>query len=113
MSQTNKSLDELLKSARVPERSEGYWENFPGRVTARLRERLSDAPDVSWRPQATMRGIALATACLALVIGIWLRHHPVQDGGRQLAEQAKLYQQIASLFPNRLQAIVTDASGVR
>src|ERR1051325_8398145 len=108
-------LDELLKSLRVPERSPGYWERFPKRVVAQLRDRSNVAagekrslPFLAW-------GIGLATACLAvgLTVGLWLGgRNTGGNGPAQLAENRKLFQEVAAMFPNRIQSIVVDANGV-
>jgi hypothetical protein len=110
MSDQNKRLDDLLKSARVPGRSWGYWENFPGRVMARLSEemRAGEIPAGS-----SLRfwgfGVAAIIATLILCIGLWMR-------GQSIAAQpnyTKLYREIESMFPNQVRAIVVEGGGVR
>jgi hypothetical protein len=95
-------LNELLTSARVPERSPGYWEHFPKRVVARLddRSRLETAPTKLW----WMAG--LATACLVVVI---LLLRPQRETP---THYAKLYREVAGMFPNQVRAIVEDERGV-
>lgn len=66
------------------------------------------------RPAIYGWGFGLATACL--VVGFWfgfLRGHRSELDPGSLAESAQLIREMASLFPNRVRAIVTDDSGVR
>ena len=113
----NYDLDKLLKSARVPERSPGYWEYFPTRVTAQLAAAPAAVTQRSWLPWAT----GLAAACVALVVGILVgRLCESANSPRRLAEAAdtggmyaQLYRQIEALFPNQVQAIVVDQRGVQ
>lgn len=64
-------LDSELKSARVPERGEEYWENFPGRVTSELRKAESPAPSSHplLHPLVWVGGAAIACLALALTLG--------------------------------------------
>lgn len=118
MNDADKRLDELLKSAGVPERSAGYWETFPKRIMAQLsgRDRPPDCPTwaATWlarRSSPTFRwGVALAAACLVLALGVVLWLKP-----RRPAEPnyAKLYREIEAMFPNQVRAIAVDQQGVR
>jgi len=60
----NFDLESQLKSVRVPERPEDYWNDFPSRVRVQLpRERREFAPPGAWRPRlAWAGGFALAVA---------------------------------------------------
>jgi hypothetical protein len=108
-------LDEMLKRLRVPERSPGYWEYLPKRITARLQEQSGAAP-VPGRFPFLAWGIGFGTACLAvgLAVGIWWgKQNAGEVDTAHLAESRKLFQEIAAMFPNRVQSIVVDANGVR
>ena len=109
MHDADKRLDELLKGARGPERSEGYWEAFPKRVTAQLTEE-SHSSATTGLQHSWAWGFALATACLgiALGVGLWLQaRHPADPN------YAKLYREIETMFPNQVRVIAVDQQGVR
>jgi hypothetical protein len=103
-------LDDILKQAWVPDRSPGYWESFPGRVTRGIadRSRLKTAPTNPWLPWA----IGAVTVCLALAIAMF-----VSRSGTPQAEPpvsyVQLYRQIEAMFPNQVQAIFVDGRGVK
>ena len=108
MNDADKRLDELLKSARVPEHSEGYWEAFPRRITAHLtagtHTSMAQSLHHSWA-----WGFSFATACLlfALGVGLWLTAR--RPAG---PNYAKLYREIEAMFPNQVRAIAVDKQGV-
>ena len=110
MNNQDQQFDDLLKSARVPERSKGYWENFPKRMAARLSEErhAEEAPVGS---SLRLWGFGLATVVIALILcaGLWMR-------GRHVSAEpnyAKLYREIESMFPNQIRAIVVESGGVK
>jgi hypothetical protein len=82
-------LDQILRSSRLPERTETYWEGFPRRVTQRLEIEL-EVPIRSspWHPFSPWddRFVAL------------------YDG--------RVLRQMQAQYPGRLQAIIQDGSGV-
>jgi len=127
----NKELDQILKSARVPERPAVYWERFPRQVTAQLRAGggLESSLSPSEGERVGVRGpfqrgwptpfrwkpalaLALASVCIVFgfVLGAWHARHPAGTDP-QLAEVAKYFREIAALFPNQLEAIVFDQAG--
>jgi hypothetical protein len=112
----DKELEELLKSARTPERSGSYWEEFPGRVTAKLHWQRTDSesrPSVRpGRGLALRWGFGLAAACLvfAFWLGFWRGKEAGLTAG-QLADARKYYHEIEGLFPNQVKAIVFDQKG--
>ncbi len=112
MNDADKRLNELLKSARVPERSGGYWEAFPKRVTAQLpdQSRLQTAPTTVLSHHSWAWGFAFAAACLVLALGVGLWLKPHRPAG---PNYAKLYREIESVFPNQVRAIAVDQQGVR
>jgi hypothetical protein len=132
---TDKELNEGLKRARVPEREAGYWERFPGRVTAEIERREQDAlargsvkvparamthsgTERAWGSLLRFLGtkpafaVGLATVCLTLgfFLGFW-KGHTSLDTDQQLTEVRKYYRELEALFPNQLQAIVFDQKG--
>ena len=109
MKDADKRLDELLKRGRVPERSEGYWEAFPKRVTAQLTAGARSSATAGLRHSWSW-GLAFATVCLgiALGVGLWL-----QARRPAAVNYAKLYREVAAMFPNQVRAIVLDGGDVR
>ena len=101
----NDELNKLLKQARIPERSPGYWEAFPQRVTRQLTEKPATA-----RHDGLLWVTGLAAACVALVVGIYVGH---AGKTRDVApvSYTQLYRQIEGLFPNQVRAIVAGARG--
>ena len=104
----NDKLNQVLKSTQVPEHSSGYWENFPKRVTARLKDRspLATAPtgNLRWALGWAVAGIA----CGLLLAVFFLQKRPTVQ-----TDYAKLYREISTMFPHQVRAIVTDETGVR
>ena len=98
-------LNQCLRQARVPDRSPGYWEVFPRRVVSRLAEesRLKAAPTRQW-------GWALGATAVILVVTLVTLFRPTRPAG---PDYAKLYREIAAVFPGQVEAIVADAGGVR
>ncbi|MBI4023451.1 MAG: hypothetical protein HY360_00625 [Verrucomicrobia bacterium] len=113
-------LDELLKAAVVPERSAGYWERFPQRVTTRLKEGVVVPLTIDHQPSTFSRwSFVLAAACLLIgfATGYWMAHphgtHGASSEAGQVAQNEKLFREMASLFPNQIRAIISDNQGVR
>ena len=104
----NEDLNNLLKSVRVPERSPGYWEHFPRRVTARLKagSQLAAAPTGNWR---WVLGWAIAGITCGLLLALFL--FPRRPAAQ--SDYAKLYREISTMFPHQVRAIVADETGVR
>jgi hypothetical protein len=67
-------LESKLKSVRVPERSDEYWDDFPARVRMQLgRERGVFTPRPAWRPRlAWAGGLALTVAVLSVCLDFHL-----------------------------------------
>ena len=103
----NNDLNKLLKSVRVPDRSPGYWQNFPKRVTARLNDPQSaPAPVGHWR-------WAVGWAVAGIVAGLGLAVTFLHPRAAAQQDYAKLYREISTMFPNQVRAIVADEKGVR
>jgi hypothetical protein len=101
-------FDDLLKSACAPQRSPGYWENFPKRVTARLSEGIRIEATASGRSrQLWAWGLAGACALLIVGLGLWIK----TQADAASPNYAKLYREIESMFPNQVRAIVLENGG--
>lgn len=68
----NFELEQKLKSVRVPERPDDYWEDFPARIRVQLRRAPVPAePRRVWQPRlAWAGGFALAVALLLVEIEV-------------------------------------------
>jgi hypothetical protein len=108
----NSELNRILKAAKVPERPEEFWAQFPRRITARLH----------WKP-ATKRSPSrlsrlawvLSAAAACLVIGFLAAHwrrRPDAMAENPVLQNEKVIREMFALFPNRVRAIVQDEHGV-
>ena len=119
-------LNQILKSAQVPERSEEYWKAFPGHVTEEIQARemrgarrdRQESARKQWTGWAPSFGLKLAfgagLACLLVAAGFLLGLRNGARGAKpdpQLAEVQKCFREIEGLFPNQLRAIVFDDRG--
>ena len=102
-------LDHILKSARVPEHEPGYWEYFPRRITARL---AAEPPARTSRPGWIWTAVTATAMVLVAIAVLWHTRRPSEHRAG-LPDPAKLYREMVTLFPNRLEAIIADAHGVR
>lgn len=117
----NDELDKILKSTNPPERTNEYWSVFPKKVTAKLhwRDRLSFRPAPKPAHQFVSFltwGLGAATVCILAAFILKMQPRPQQQAvvpvkDSQLAMARKCYQEIESLFPNQVQAIVFDQQG--
>jgi hypothetical protein len=112
------NFDDLLQGARIPERVPGYWEKFPHGVMGAVRNDSTRRASVDTPPGPSPWRLAwavgLATACLALGFRLGLRQGKgLAPDQQELAAARKLFKEISSLFPNRLQSIVIEGANVQ
>jgi hypothetical protein len=119
----NSELNQILKSAPVPDRPDAFWDEFPRRVMAKAHWRQTQSPAKVNRPWTGPFGsrfrLQLATFGLGLaVIGLLLGYaFGFRQGRRlsitesQLAAARQYFQEIDTLFPNQVRAIVFDSQG--
>ncbi len=119
----NSELDQMLKSAPVPDRPETYWDQFPGRIMAKahwLQTREDGETNrtrtESFRIRARLcfATVVLGLVAMGLLLGVAFgfrqgRLLPITDP--QLAAARKFFQEIETLFPNQVKAIVFDQQG--
>jgi len=89
-------LKARLRNAPVPERSEEYWDDFPGQVRRQLRrERREFTPRSAWRLRlAWAGGFALGVA-LTLVC---FQFHPLQKASAALTRhEHQFHAQVAQI----------------
>jgi len=119
----NSELDQILKSAPVPDRPGAYWDQFPRRVMAktdRLRTRADAETNHPRNEPFWLRsrfqfatvglGLAIIGLLLSFALGFWQGGN-LAITGPQLAAARKYFQEIGTLFPGQVQAIVFDQQG--
>ncbi len=119
----NSELDQILKSAPVPDRPGAYWDQFPRRVMAKTDKLRTRADAETNHPRtepfwlrsrfqfATVGlGLAIIGLFLGFVLGFWQGRN-LSITGPQLAAARKYFQEIETLFPGQVQAIVFDQQG--
>ncbi len=104
-------LDRILKSARVPGRPDGYWNEFPARVVRSLRSGgRSPSPG---RPSPWRFAPALAAAAaFGLVAGFALWHRQAAGENYASLRDGRVLHELQGRYPGRLQAIIQDESGL-
>ena len=110
----NSQLTKLLKSVPAPERSPEFWEQLPGRISAKVywREMRRTGPDAALRhPQRVAWGISLATVCL--LVGFAFVQWRGTEKANEWLRNERLIREVLGMFPNQIQAIVQDESGLR
>ncbi len=118
-------LDQLLKSAPVPDRPQAYWDEFFRRVVTKAHGLQTQtpagadgrAPDpfrLRFRLRFAAVGLGLTVLFLLVLFALnfrQARRQPITDS--QLAAARKYLQEIETLFPNQVQAIAFDQEGSR
>ena len=119
----NSELDQILKSAHVPDRPAAYWDQFPQRVIAKTNwlkqpadtgaDHPRTAPFRLWsRFQLATVGLVLALVAVLIGFGLGLRQgRNLSITEPQLEIARKYLQEIETLFPGQIQAIVFDSQG--
>jgi len=103
-------LESRLKSVRLPERTEDYWEDFPARVRVQLRR---DEPVLSPR-HAGWRRLKLAGA-LALALGLmWCdeRFRPLHSASDMITRQAHTLRIEAARLQKGLSLVAFNPDGM-
>jgi hypothetical protein len=103
-------LDQILRSSRLPERPESYWDGFPERVSRRL-EFGSQVP-IRSRPWLLAAALACAVA-FGIFLGLFVWHRISPPDDRLIAlYDGRVLREMQAQYPGRLQAIIQDGSGV-
>src|SRR5688572_22794402 len=112
-------LNRLLQSAAEPGRPAEYWEDFPDKVASRLAGAPASRPQ---RAPAEPRRVALgwfalgagmATACLLFAFVFFSGRERGEFSAGDLAVMRKYLQEVETLFPNQVQAVVFEQEGPR
>ena len=112
---TNSELERLLKTAKVPGRENSFWESFAQSVTRKIRQNPArpDATRSNLKPNFALWGIGMATACLVIGFSFGFRNGHSRGTNEQLAAARKYFQEVESLFPNQMRAIVFENGEAR
>jgi len=123
---TNEELKKLLQANRTPVMPGEYWAEFPERATRQIRQREGNSITTTHRHEEQRWAVALqllrrkpalifAFVIFSALLGftVWQKQQKSSAERMQLAEAAKYFREIETLFPNQLQGIVFDASGPR
>ena len=121
----NSELNDLLRRARVPERTDEQWSELQTdtvRLVAANASRRTSTNERSaptrvggyWtRGRLATLGLSFATACFLCVLA--LNHWRAGRGEprNEIAEAQKLFSELNAMFPNQMEAVVFDGSTPR
>jgi len=125
---TDQELNKLLQANKMPAMTGEYWAEFPERVTREVRRRDNNSTTASrrheerrWTVSSALRPLIAKPAlifapvilCALLGFTFWQKQQKPSADQMQVAEAAKYFREIETLFPNQLQGIVFDTSGPR
>jgi hypothetical protein len=103
-------LEARLKSVRVPERSEEYWNDFPARVRGQLRRRAPATESrVSWLPQLAW---GLGAGFVGLVIGLLVLSPPLERASHAIFQKEQFVRQQLAMLPCHLRVLMADEHGL-
>ena len=99
-------LESKLRSVRVPEKTDEYWENFPAHVRSQLRRPVAaERTQTRWMPQWAWSS-GLATACVVLVLSLWPAFQAV-------VRDERAWQRDAARLPHQLHLLMADEHGMQ
>ncbi len=108
---TDPELNDLLRRAKTPSRTEEYWEDFPGAVSRGIaRGEASRAPRRDSPRFRFAIGWAVSLVTLCALAGLWFGkwHKTPVVRGDEVAQARKLVAELATLFPNQVQSIIIE-----
>jgi hypothetical protein len=103
-------LESKLRSVRVPERPDEYWDEFPSRVRVQLRrERRESTPLNAWRPRlAWAGGFALAV----VMVFACIQFHPLQTASLAIAKQQQHFHAHLTRLNAGLHVLMLNTDGM-
>lgn len=103
-------LESRLKSVRVPERPDEYWEDFPSRIRVQLRrERREFARQSAWRPRfGWAGGFALAVA----LVFVCIEFHPLQTMSHAITKQQRHFHAQLARLDTGLHKLMLNTDGM-
>ncbi len=106
----DRDLESKLKSVRVPERSEDYWEDFPARLRVQLRrEQPAVLVRSAWRPRLVWAG-GFALAVALLYVGE--RFHPLQTASDSITKHQQQFRVQVARLESGLQQLMLSPHGM-
>jgi hypothetical protein len=103
-------LNAKLKSVRLPERTEEYWNDFPSRIRWQL-PRVTPAPALreSWLPRfAWGMGIGFA----GLVVGLLVFSQPLKIASNAIFQKEQFVRQQLAALPSHLRVLMRNEHGL-
>jgi hypothetical protein len=103
-------LESKLKSVRVPERTEEYWDDFPSRIRVQLRrQRREFTPVSAWPPRlAWAASFALAVA----LVFVCLEFHPLQTVSATIAWHGNNFRAHLAQLETGLHRLMLNTDGM-
>lgn len=101
-------LESKLKSLRVPERTDEYWNDFPGQVRVQLRH---VRPELLLRPSNGLRFAWAGGVALALVL-VCLQFHPFQTMSLAIAKQERHFHVQLARLDTGLHRLMLNTDGM-
>jgi hypothetical protein len=106
-------LESKLKSVRVPDPGEEFWQTLPERVLARAQ--AAPAPDSPARPRRhslfTIQNSKFILAVLAVVVCLWQSRLP-QAVSRLVWQDGRQTRLAIAQLPGRLDTLMRDEHGL-
>jgi len=103
-------LESKLKSFRVPERTEEYWNDFPSRVRMQMpRARREFTTQNAGRPRlAWVCGLALAVA----LVFVCVQFHPLQTASLAITKQQRQFHAQLARLDTGLHKLMLNTDGM-
>ena len=110
----NYELQQKLKGLPVPERTEEYWNDFPGRVSSQLRRpavqpAVKQEMDNRWRIRFAWQ-FAASVACL--FVGLLIVHQPLRAASSAVMRQEIALRHELNSLPKHLRILMADEHGM-
>ncbi len=104
-------LESKIKSVRVPERGEDFWQTLPPRVLARAQSAPKPRALPFHHSLFAILNSKFALACLVAGICLWQSRMPQAISHRLLQDERQMRQALAHL-PERLDTLMQDEHGL-
>jgi len=101
-------LESKLKSLRVPERTQEYWNDFPSQVRVQLRR---SRPEFSPRSFSSLRFACGGGFALALVM-VCFQFHPLQTVSLAIAKQERHFHTQLARLDTGLHKLMLNTDGM-
>ena len=103
-------LQKKLKALPVPERTEEYWNDFPGQVSRQLRRPVAQAEaDDRWQRRFAWR-FAASAACL--FVGLLVLNQPLRAASSAVVQKEIALRHELNALPWHLRMLMADEHGM-